>query len=116
MLHDQINYSTASDIAKLTKKLIFNHLEFLKIVSQKDYPLYKEGKMVSTLKTTNELLGEIPEIIGGKTGTTDRAGECLMVIMKLNENNENEYAIGVILNSKKRFDDMRTLLGCAKNR
>ncbi|MEK7172499.1 MAG: serine hydrolase, partial [Patescibacteria group bacterium] len=33
MPQDQINYSTASDIAKLTKNLIFNQPEFLDIVS-----------------------------------------------------------------------------------
>ena len=140
MPQDQINYSTANDIAKLTKNLIFNlpadasparittqgvdsghqamqagQSEFLKIVSQKEYLLFKEEKLVSTLKNTNELLGEIPEVIGGKTGTTDRAGECLMVIMKLNNSNENEYAIAVILNSKNRFDDMKMFLNCAKN-
>jgi len=116
MPQDQINYSTANDIAKLTKNLIFNQGEFLEIVSQKEYPLYKEGKMVSVLKNTNELIGEIPEVIGGKTGTTDRAGECLMVIMKLDNSNENEYTIGVILNSKNRFNDMKTLLNCSKEK
>jgi len=114
MPQDQINYSTVHDIAKLTKNLIFNHPEFLKIVSQKEYPLYKEGKFVSTLKSTNKLLGEVPEIVGGKTGTTDRAGECLMVIMKLDPANNDNYTIGVILNSKDRFNDMKTLLNCAK--
>ncbi|MDD5739084.1 MAG: serine hydrolase [Candidatus Pacebacteria bacterium] len=116
MPQDQINYSTASDIANLTKNLIFNHPEFLQIVSQKNYPLYKEGKMVSTLTSTNELIGEIPEVIGGKTGTTDRAGQCLMVIMQLNKNEKDTYTIGVILNSKDRFNDMRTLYGCVKNK
>ena len=116
MPQDQINYSTASNIAQLTKNLIFNQPEFLEIVYKKEYPLYKEGKMVSTLKNTNELIGEIPEVIGGKTGSTDRAGECLMVIMKLDDSRENEYAIGVILNSKDRFNDMKTLLNCAKEK
>ncbi|MFH0739527.1 MAG: serine hydrolase [bacterium] len=114
MPQDEINYSTANDIAKLTKNLIFGQPEFLKIVSQKEYPLYKEGEIVSTLQNTNELIGEIPEVIGGKTGTTDRAGECLMVVMRLSKSNENEYTIGVILNSKNRFNDMRTLYNCVK--
>jgi serine-type D-Ala-D-Ala carboxypeptidase (penicillin-binding protein 5/6) len=113
---DQINYSTANDIVKLTKNLIFNQPNFLKIVSQKEYPLYKEGEIVSTLVNTNELIGEIPEVVGGKTGTTDRAGECLMVIMKLNPDNADEYTIGVILNSKDRFSDMRTLYNCVKDK
>jgi len=114
MPHDQINFSTAKDIAKLTKNLIFSNPEFLEIVSKKEFPLYKEGKMVSVLKNTNELLGEIPGIIGGKTGTTDRAGECLMVIMQTN--NKDDYLIGVVLNSKDRFSDMKALLKCVKEK
>jgi len=62
------------------------------------------------------LLGEIPEIIGGKTGTTDRAGQCLMVIMKLNKSKQDEYVIAVILNSKQRFDDMRIIFNCIKEK
>ncbi|MDO8524042.1 MAG: hypothetical protein Q7R99_00250 [bacterium] len=116
MPQDQINYSTAYDIAKLTKNLIFSQPEFLKIVSQKEYPLYKEGKLISILKNTNELIGEIPEVLGGKTGTTDRAGECLMVIMKLDGSNPDEYTVGIILNSKDRFNDMRTLYNCVKDK
>ena len=111
MPQDQINYSTANDIAKLTLSLISNQPEFLNIVSKKEYPLYKEGKMVSVLKNTNELIGEIPEIIGGKTGTTDRAGECLMVIFR--PENTTDYIIGVVLNSKERFVDMKKLLSCS---
>jgi len=114
MPHDQINFSTAEDIANLTKNLIFNQPEFLKIVSKKEFPLYKEGKIVATLKSTNELLGETPGIIGGKTGTTDRAGECLMVIMQTSQ--KDNYLIGVVLNSKDRFSDMKTLLRCAQER
>lgn len=113
MPQDQINFSTAKDIAKLTKNLIFNQPEFLKIVSKKEFPLYKEGKMVSVLKNTNELIGEIPGVIGGKTGTTDRAGECLMAIM---ESTDNSYIVGVVLNSKSRFSDMKTLLKCAQEK
>lgn len=114
MPQDQINYSTANDIAKLTLHLIYNQPDFLKIVSKKEYPLYKEGKMVSILKNTNELIGEMPNIIGGKTGTTDRAGQCLMVVAKSADN--TGYIVGVVLNSKNRFSDMKTLLDCAKEK
>lgn len=109
---DQINYSTAFDIALLSKHLIFNQPDFLPIVSQQKYPLYKDGQIAWILQSTNELLGEIPEVVGGKTGTTDRAGECLMAIAKLPQ--ENNYLIAVVLNSKDRFNDMKTLLSCAQ--
>lgn len=112
---DQINYSTAWDIAYLTKYLLFSQPEFLSIVSQKEYPLYQtNGKLHHILKNTNELLQKMPTVIGGKTGTTDRAGECLMVIMK--GKSPDDYFIGVVLNSKNRFEDMETVLSCAKEK
>jgi len=108
---DQINYSSALDIAHLTKHLIFSSPEFLSIVSQKEYPLYQaNGKLYRVLKNTNELLEEMPGIIGGKTGTTDRAGECLMVIMQGKD--KETYLIGVVLNSKQRYENMKMLLNC----
>lgn len=108
---DQINYSTAWDIAQLTEYLLFSQPEFLNIVSQKEYPLYQaNGKLHHILKNTNELLEKMPTVIGGKTGTTDRAGECLMVIMK--GKSPDNFFIGVVLNSKSRFEDMETLLNC----
>ncbi|MDD5433115.1 MAG: serine hydrolase [Candidatus Pacebacteria bacterium] len=111
---DQTNYSTAFDLALLAKYLVFNHPDFLSIISQKEYPVYKNGQLVWTLQNTNELLGEIPEIIGGKTGTTDKAGECLMEIIKMPQ--ENDYLIAIVLNSKNRFDDMRMLLFCSQEK
>ncbi len=112
---EKINYSSALDIALLTKYLIFSQPDFLKIVSQKEYPLYQtNGKLHHILKNTNELLQKMPTVIGGKTGTTDRAGECLMIIMK--GKSPDDYFVGVVLNSKSRFEDMETLLNCAKEK
>ena len=102
------NYSTARDLAKLTKYLLENHPLILDILNLKEYQLYLEnGVLHHNLKNTNELLGEIPGIIGGKTGFTEKAGGCLVLISKTGK--EGNYLINVVLNSTKKFEDMRKL-------
>ncbi len=104
-----INYSTARDLVKLVKYLLSERPEILDILSKKEYNLYLEnGVFHHTLQNTNELLGEIPEIVGGKTGFTERAGGCLLLIMEGYE--PENYLVNVILNSPRRFEEMRKLI------
>ncbi|RLC39718.1 MAG: hypothetical protein DRH33_02120 [Candidatus Nealsonbacteria bacterium] len=103
------NYSTAQDLVKLIKYLLKNHPEIIEILGKKEYPLYLEnGVLHHVIKNTNELLGQIPEIIGGKTGFTERAGGCLVEILKSPK--PNSYLITVILNSPDRFGEMKKLI------
>ncbi len=107
-ISDQTNYSTARDIVKLTRYLLRERL-ILNIISKKEYELrFKNGVLHHVLENTNQLLGENPEIIGGKTGFTEEAGECLILIT---ENKKSEtYLISIVLNSKHRFEDIKKLI------
>lgn len=62
------------------------------------------------LESSNKLLGEVPDIYGGKTGKTQNAGECIALIM---ERNGKKY-IGIILGSTNRFEEMKNLLALIK--
>jgi D-alanyl-D-alanine carboxypeptidase len=102
-LHDDDQYTTAYDIY-----LIFNELiqydTFLSIISTNSYTAVyadKDGnELKKTFHTTNRYLNdeeEKPEgitIIGGKTGTTKKAGNCLVLLCRDKE--EKDY-IAVIL-------------------
>ena len=101
------NYSTAEDLVKLAKYLIKYKPEILEILSQKE-----NGDFDYTLENTNELLGEIEEIIGGKTGYTDRAGGCLILILE--GPRKNTFLINVILGSENRFEEMKQLINWTK--
>jgi D-alanyl-D-alanine carboxypeptidase (penicillin-binding protein 5/6) len=58
------------------------------------------------LENTNELLGEDPDVLAGKTGTTNAAKQCLLSIIT---HNGREYLV-VLLRSRERYGDMRAVL------
>lgn len=66
-----------------------------------------DGRFRHPLKTTNRLLGVRSDILGGKTGFTDQAGENLAVIA---ESPDNHPVVAVVLGSPDRFADMENLL------
>jgi D-alanyl-D-alanine carboxypeptidase len=96
---DQINHSTAKDLIKLAKDITTNHPLIWEITTTKAF----EDNI-----NTNELLDELPTIIGGKTGDTPRAGGCLLLILKAPKG--RGYLVNVILNSKNRFEEMKKLI------
>lgn len=66
-----------------------------------------DGRQRHRLKTTNRLLGLRSDILGGKTGFTDAAGENLAVIA---ESPDGHPIVAVVLQSPDRFADMENLL------
>lgn len=66
-----------------------------------------DGKIKHKLVTTNRLLGERTDILAGKTGFTDAAGQSLAIVA---ENENGHPVIAVILGSKDRFGEMNHLL------
>jgi len=101
------SYSTTQDLAKLSKHLFENYPLFKKMIGYQAYDLYKnDGTLHHTLINTNKLLGQY-NIIGGKTGWTDEARGCFMVIQKTNDDN---YIIHIILGADDRFLEMVKLI------
>jgi len=97
------NHSTSEDLVKLAKYLIKYKPEILEILSQKE-----NGDFSYTLENTNKLLGKIEGIIGGKTGYTDRARGCLILILE--GPRKDTFLINVILGSENRFKEMEQLI------
>jgi len=106
----EMNYSTANDLVKLTKKLLEKPLiwDILSI------PRYSEYG--PELINTNRFLIDDPadwqeKIIGGKTGYTDKAGGCLLLVIKAPRN--QGFLISIILGAdgkENRFEEMRKLI------
>lgn len=77
-LHDKDHYSTAYDMALLTREALKNDL-FREICSTKSIKLSLESRESDKyLTNTNKLLTKYKYCIGVKTGFTDEAGRCLV--------------------------------------
>ncbi|MCD6550500.1 D-alanyl-D-alanine carboxypeptidase [bacterium] len=105
------NYSTASDLAKLASYILKNHPEIFEITRYQSWRvIYPNGETHHYItENTNKLLAEIPEIIGGKTGYTEEAGGCIILVLK----RDNNYLINVILGAdspESRFVEMKKLI------
>jgi serine-type D-Ala-D-Ala carboxypeptidase (penicillin-binding protein 5/6) len=95
-LSEPINVSTSRDLLKLVEYIIKEHPTIFKITRD------------NTPKNTNILISQIPEIYGGKTGFTDEAGGCILLVLKKNEN----YYINIVIGAtsrESRFDEILKL-------
>lgn len=106
------NYSTAKDLAKLSKYILQNYPQIFEITKKPEFLLCDTSKTNCRLiKNTNQLLGNNllkSKIIGGKTGETKNAGGCLLVLLKTKD--QDDYLISIILNSPNRFKDTEKII------
>jgi D-alanyl-D-alanine carboxypeptidase (penicillin-binding protein 5/6) len=98
------NVSTANDLAKLATHIVENYPKIADISREEKINVPNFGEVVNS----NQLLGEIPEIICSKTGFTTAAKGCLLVV--INSPNNNGYLINVILGADDRFSEMKKLI------
>ena len=98
--HDHAdNYSTANEIAALTKMALKNAFfkETVSTGSKKIKTL--DGKRTFQLKNTNDMLGTVQGVKGVKTGFTPEAGKCLVSLA----GRKGTDVMLVLLNSPKRW-------------
>ena len=104
---DYFNHSTVKDLVRLTK-YILNQCPKIFEISSLQNNLSNESSHFSI--NTNELLGQISNIKGGKTGWTDIAEGCMLLV--LNDDKGNTF-INVILGAEtreSRFEQMKKLI------
>lgn len=100
------HYSTAEDLTKLAAFAVKNE-EFAKIVSTPEYTITDvSGTKTYSFKNTNELVGEISEIKGIKTGWTENAGECLVSLLERN----GAKIVIALFGSTDRFGETRQII------
>lgn len=96
--------STVGDLAKLTEYILKNYPQIPNISQAKEFYVSNFG----TITNTDQLLGEIPEIVCSKTGFTTAAKGCLLLVV--NNPKNNDYLINVILGADDRFSEMKKLI------
>ena len=104
---EELEYSTAYDLAILTKYALNSHPLFAKVVSTFSYTIsYSQDHKYLYFENQTNLLTSYPGIGGVKTGYTEEAGLSLVTYAK----NEGEEIVGVVLGSIDRRGDMILLL------
>jgi len=99
---NKTNYSSSRDLAALSQELLKTTLIW-QILNAERINLYGVE-----LENSNKLLGKLPAIIGGKTGYTEEALGCFLLILEAPKN--NRYLINVVLGAKDRFGQMEELI------
>jgi len=105
-----INHSTVEDLVGLSKYILEKYPQIFEITSHQSYSVLEPNGALHHFihESTNELLGKIPGILGGKTGWSPRASGCLLLIIKNSQ--ENDYFINIVLGSENRFGDMEKII------
>jgi len=102
------NYSTAYDMAQLVDYAMDKPLIWDILRTQKLTLTSVDGKIKHRLKNTNLLLGKLKNITGGKTGFTDKAGQCLALIV--GDPEENHKIVSIVLGAEDRFLETEKLV------
>ncbi len=118
-LHDTDHYTTAYDLYLIFNECI-KHQEFVDIISTKQYTAEITGtdgnlRQADWAQTNFYATGsaELPAgatVIGGKTGTTDEAGNCLIL---LNKAPDDSPYISVVMGAESKallYQDMTALI------
>jgi len=104
------NLSTVKDLVKLAQYILDQHPIILDISSKMAYEVLDSwGQFHHLAATKNGLSEEIPDIIGGKTGFTNEAGGCMLLVLK----DKDGYLINVILGTESpeaRLEEMKKLI------
>lgn len=106
---DDNAYCTARDLVRLVKSALQTAPQLWPIMAQSQLLVRSaDGKIVHEVKNTDELLGQIPGVVGGKTGYTDGALGCLVLVVKLS--GKDDTLISIVLGSRARFADTKSLV------
>ncbi len=103
-LPDEEHKMSCYDLA-LIARLDMQHPLFRELVSSTTATM-EGGNYNRFLKNTNKLLKTNPNVIGIKTGTTNRAGACLVSAM----DRDGRRVISVVLNSPDRYGESERIL------
>jgi serine-type D-Ala-D-Ala carboxypeptidase (penicillin-binding protein 5/6) len=92
-------YTSAADLALLAEE-VMKHGEYMRLARLERISLKTlDGGRSFTLRNTNALLGRYPDAIGLKTGYTEQAGNCLVVLAE----RDGVRVLAVLLNAPNRW-------------
>lgn len=95
------NHMTANDMFILASELVKQYPQILDITSVKKMPL---PSLAYEAKNTNALLYNMSEVMGLKTGTTNKSGACLVVVMPVEKDGETHNLICTLFGAEGELD------------
>jgi D-alanyl-D-alanine carboxypeptidase len=108
--NEEMCYSTAYDIARVIAHLLeYDKYDVLwDIMRTKEHTFTSlDGMIEHELDNTNRLVGEMPQLVGAKTGFTPRAGYCLALVTE--DETKQHQVISVVLDDYHRFTDVEMM-------
>lgn len=113
----ETNKTSPSDIKKLVIHIIKNYHLIPSILSNIEYITTTERGLLRTSTNTNTLLAEDKDFLWGKTGFTDKAKGCLVIISRPPNFSffEKNYIINIIMGAKDRFKEAKDFKAWASN-
>ena len=107
--HENECYSSAYDIGRIAVYSL-RYPQVWNLMRTKEATVSSvDGRYQHNLKNTDELLGEVPDCIGGKTGFTPLAGKSLL--MAISDPTGKHRVLAVILDDQTLWNDMRQMVG-----
>ena len=107
----QTNVASGQDLVKIVSYLLDNSSYKIinEIIGCHQFKLYTiQGHFHHTIVNSNNLLGKLPYLVGGKTGYLPNYGGSLITIFK--QPQKDNYLITVVLDSPKRFSETEQLV------
>ncbi|MCQ2520784.1 MAG: serine hydrolase [Lachnospiraceae bacterium] len=95
------NHMSAADMFTLTGYILREYPQIREITSRREANLPTLGQYV---KNTNPLLYNIPEAKGLKTGTTNKAGACLVTLLEAEYEGQKHDLVVVLLGAETNID------------
>ncbi len=101
-------YSTAYDFARISAYALKYPIiwDIMKYETKDIYSV--DGQITHKIINTDLLLGQLPNVVGGKTGFTYEAGKSLMMAAH-HPLDSNKKVIAVVLDDNYRWDDMKKM-------
>lgn len=105
---DDTAYSTGKDLVKLVQYSL-NYQEIWDISAEKTAIIESSDERIKhQVYSTNRLLGILQDIIGGKTGYTEGAGQCMILVTNVPD--YPSKIVSIVLGSNDRFGDTQKLI------
>jgi D-alanyl-D-alanine carboxypeptidase len=102
------NVATPMDLKKIAVYIIKNQPFIADICSIKQFDVYVDGRLLKHLDNTNILLKSGSDYLWGKTGYTEEANGCIILILKRPFSNisghSSEYVINIIMGADGKIN------------